>query len=112
MEKKASHMKQQKRSTKTAEAATTNLNQRKRSAKPAEPASPFPRKKAVRSAPGTAAAAFGDGSATFSPAERLEIIAIAAYHRAERRNFSGGSPEQDWLKAEAEIDGSLGRQGS
>jgi hypothetical protein len=37
--------------------------------------------------------------------ERLQRIAIAAYYRAERRGFVGGSPEQDWLEAEAEVDG-------
>lgn len=112
MEKNVSKLNQRKRSTKKAEAATTNPNQRKRSAKPAEPAGPLPRRQGVRSAPASAAAAFGDRSAVFSPAERLEMIAIAAYHRAERRSFSGGSPEQDWLEAEAEIDRSLDRQGS
>jgi len=112
MEKNALNLNQRKRSTKTAEAATADRNQRKRSAKPAEPASSLPRKQAVRSAPGTAAAASGDGSAAFSPAERIEMIAIAAYHRAERRSFSGESPEQDWLEAEAEIDRSLDRQRS
>jgi hypothetical protein len=112
MEKNALNLNQRNRSTKTTEAATTNLNRRRRSAKPAEPASPLPRKQAVRSVPGTTAAASGDRSAAFSPAERIEMIAIAAYHRAERRSFSGGSPEQDWLEAEAEIDRSLDRQRS
>jgi hypothetical protein len=112
MEKNALNLNQRKRSTKTTESAATNRNPRNRSAKPAEPANPLPREQAVRSAPGTAAAVSGDGSAAFSPAERIEMIAIAAYHRAERRSFSGGSPEQDWLEAEAEIDQSLDRQRS
>lgn len=112
MEKNARNLNQEERSTKAAEAATTNPKQRKRSAKPAESASPLPGEQTVRSAPGAAAAASGDGSASFSPAERLEMIAIAAYHRAERRNFTGGTPEHDWLEAEAEIDRSLDRQRS
>ncbi len=33
------------------------------------------------------------------------MIATAAYYRMQRRGFSGGSPEQDWLEAEAELDG-------
>ena len=42
-------------------------------------------------------------------AERVEMIVIAAYHRAARQGFSEGSPEQDWLEAETEIDQSLDR---
>ena len=37
--------------------------------------------------------------------DRQEMIAIAAYYRAERRGFSGGDAMQDWLEAESEIDG-------
>jgi len=32
------------------------------------------------------------------------MIAETAYYRAEQRGFQGGSPEQDWLESEAEID--------
>jgi len=38
---------------------------------------------------------------------RGELIAVAAYFRAERRQFHNGSPEDDWLQAEAEIDRQL-----
>lgn len=44
--------------------------------------------------------------ATGSEAWR-EMVATAAYHRAEARGFIGGSPEQDWFEAEAEIMASL-----
>jgi Protein of unknown function (DUF2934) len=37
-------------------------------------------------------------------AERNQMIATAAYYRAERRGFTGGNPVGDWLAAEAEID--------
>ena len=37
------------------------------------------------------------------------MIAMAAYYRAEKRGFTGGSQEDDWLQAEAEIDCTLGR---
>ncbi len=37
--------------------------------------------------------------------DRHEIIATAAYYRAERRGFNSGDEIQDWLKAEAEVDG-------
>jgi hypothetical protein len=35
------------------------------------------------------------------------MIAQAAYLRAERRGFSGGSEVDDWLAAEAEVDALL-----
>jgi Protein of unknown function (DUF2934) len=35
---------------------------------------------------------------------RRRLIAEYAYLRAERRGFACGSPEQDWLEAEMEID--------
>ncbi len=35
---------------------------------------------------------------------RRTLIAETAYLRAERRGFTGGNPEQDWLEAETEID--------
>ena len=37
-------------------------------------------------------------------AERLRMIAEAAYFRAERRGFAPGGEAEDWLTAEAEID--------
>ncbi len=33
-----------------------------------------------------------------------EMIAVAAYYRAERRGFQEGDPVADWLEAEVEID--------
>jgi hypothetical protein len=35
---------------------------------------------------------------------RRQMIAEAAYFRAERRGFSGGDPIRDWCEAEAEVD--------
>lgn len=35
---------------------------------------------------------------------RRRLIAETAYFRAERRGFCGGTPEEDWLEAEREID--------
>ena len=37
-------------------------------------------------------------------ADRHQLIAEAAYYRAEQRAFQGGSPEQDWFEAAAQID--------
>ena len=40
-----------------------------------------------------------------------DMIATAAYYRAEKRGFEGGSPEQDWYEAEAELRERFGRGG-
>lgn len=42
--------------------------------------------------------------ASASPEQRYQMIAEAAYFRAEKRGFLGGNVEQDWLEAEKEID--------
>lgn len=39
-----------------------------------------------------------------TPDLRQQMIAEAAYLRAEQRNFSPGDPQDDWLAAEREID--------
>lgn len=36
--------------------------------------------------------------------QRRQMIAEAAYLRAERRGFNGGDPVTDWIEAEAEVD--------
>jgi hypothetical protein len=38
---------------------------------------------------------------------RHNLIAEAAYYRAQRRGFQNGDPVEDWLAAEAEIDEQL-----
>ncbi|CAH1906120.1 conserved hypothetical protein [Candidatus Nitrotoga sp. HW29] len=38
------------------------------------------------------------------PEQRHQMIAEAAYRRAQKRSFMGGNPENDWYEAEAEID--------
>ena len=42
-----------------------------------------------------------------SPEERWQVIAVAAYHRAEKRGFAPGDELQDWIEAEKEIDSRL-----
>ncbi len=42
-----------------------------------------------------------------SPEERLKVIAVAAYHKAEKRGFAPGDELQDWVEAEKEIDTQL-----
>ena len=39
--------------------------------------------------------------------ERHQMIAEAAYFKAERRGFNGGDAVRDWCEAEAEIDAHL-----
>jgi hypothetical protein len=39
--------------------------------------------------------------------ERRQMIAEAAYFRAERRGFNGGDSVRDWCEAEAEVDARL-----
>jgi hypothetical protein len=52
----------------------------------------------------------GDTMATvrrFSTEQREQMIAEAAYYRAEGRGFADGDPFLDWLDAEREIDALL-----
>lgn len=39
-----------------------------------------------------------------TPDERHRMIAEAAYYRALNRSFVGGSPEEDWLQAEQDVN--------
>lgn len=42
-----------------------------------------------------------------SPEERWQVIAVAAYHKAEKRGFAPGDELRDWIEAEKEIDSQL-----
>jgi hypothetical protein len=42
-----------------------------------------------------------------NPEMRRDIIAQAAYFRAQRRDFEAGHELEDWLAAEAEVDAAL-----
>jgi len=42
--------------------------------------------------------------ARITPEQRDAMIREAAYFRAQARGFEGGSPEQDWAEAEAQVD--------
>ncbi|MBT8117719.1 MAG: DUF2934 domain-containing protein, partial [Gammaproteobacteria bacterium] len=46
-------------------------------------------------------------SKNITPEERWRLVAVAAYHKAERRGFAPGGELQDWTEAEKEIDGIL-----
>ncbi|MCX7195597.1 MAG: DUF2934 domain-containing protein [Proteobacteria bacterium] len=45
----------------------------------------------------------GDRNMGVTPEQRHQMIAEAAYKRAQKRSFMGGNPENDWYEAEAEI---------
>ena len=45
-----------------------------------------------------------------TPEERWNLIALAAYYRAEQRGFVGGDPAHDWWEAELEVDAELARR--
>jgi Protein of unknown function (DUF2934) len=45
-----------------------------------------------------------------SPQQREQMIRDAAYFHAEKRGFAGASPQEDWLKAEQEVDRFLAKQ--
>ena len=49
-------------------------------------------------------------SGAVSPEKRNWMIAEAAYYIAERRGFAEGSPLQDWLAAEAQVDAILSKR--
>jgi hypothetical protein len=42
-----------------------------------------------------------------SAGQRRQMVAEAAYFRAERRGFNGGDTVRDWCEAEAEVDARL-----
>lgn len=69
-----------------------------------------PRRKALATATGQATPMTGTGperaapDADVSDDQRRAWIAEAAYYIAERRGFSGGSPDEDWHQAETAIE--------
>ena len=46
----------------------------------------------------------GTSSIDITPEERWKMIAVAAYHKAEKRGFAPGHELNDWAEAEKEID--------
>lgn len=58
---------------------------------------------------GTIHQKIADPRSEFSDEEWHEMVATAAYYRAEARGFNEGSPEDDWYEAEAELRAQLAR---
>ncbi len=56
---------------------------------------------------GADVSARSDGQSSISSEERIQMIRRRAYLQAEKRGFQGGSPLEDWLQAEAEVDAQL-----
>jgi hypothetical protein len=59
----------------------------------------------------------GDGARTDRPfgvsaSQRHEMVAVAAYLRAERRGFAPGREIDDWYAAAADVDAMLTRMGA
>lgn len=52
------------------------------------------------------------GGASAPEASRHEMIALVAYYRAQSRGFAPGGEFEDWIAAEAEVDGRLARGGN
>ena len=61
------------------------------------PAKKVTRKSTITTKPHTA-------SINITSEERWKMIAVAAYHKAEKRGFAPGSELQDWAEAEQEVD--------
>ena len=75
----------------------------------AKKAAPAAKKTAVKSSRSTKPASEPKAGTpvTISHEERWRMIAIAAYHKAERRGFTPGHEVADWLAAEQEISAVL-----
>lgn len=56
-------------------------------------------------------AAVPTGSSSEHQHDWQDMIATAAYYRAEKRGFEGGSAEQDWYEAETELRERFGQGG-
>lgn len=77
----------------------------KSSAAPAKKGTPA--KPAESSAPAPAKAA----KTVLTPAERMKMIAEAAYYLAEKRGFKGGNELSDWMAAEKQVDSLIAKRG-
>lgn len=65
--------------------------------------------RAPRKSAAAAAKAVTPFTSFVGPEKRAELIAEAAYLRAEKRGFLPGHELEDWLAAESEVDSKLMR---
>jgi len=72
-----------------------------------------PQQRAARNKPARATASKHgivlDPKSEFSDEGWYDMVATAAYYRGESRGFEGGSPEDDWFEAEAELREQMAR---
>ena len=93
-------------------AATKKAAAKKAPAKKAVQRPAAPKKAAIKKAsPKKAQRAATTAPSRITHEERWHMVAEAAYWRAEKRGFAGGGEVDDWLAAEADIDGQLSAAG-
>lgn len=73
---------------------------------PAKPVTAAPAKPVM-----AAAAKPTTAKSAVSPAERMKMIAEAAYYLAQKRGFSGGNELSDWVAAEKQVDALVAKRG-
>jgi len=95
VKKKAAAKKAVKKTVKKAAVKKTVTKKKAASAKKA------PAKKVVKKATKKATK---PSSLNITAEERWKMVAVAAYHKAEKRNFAPGYELQDWTESENEID--------
>jgi len=87
----------------------STVTSKKSSAKPVVKSKPTDAKSTVKRQPAKSSkdAPTSAGEISVNGEDRHNMIATAAYYRAERRGFNAGCETEDWLEAEAEIDSML-----
>lgn len=88
----------------TPEAASAKATVAKAAAKSSAAAPATAKTAPARSTVASKPAAKQPAAKVISSEERHRLIAEAAYLLAEKRGFQGGSPEQDWFDAAAQVD--------
>ena len=83
---------------------TTTTRSRSKTAAAAKATTAVPAKNPTKAATAARKPRNGKAPRELSAELRREMIAEAAYLRAERRGFSAGDPTEDWLEAEREVD--------
>ena len=95
-----------KKKTTAKKAASEKATRKKVVSKKAAKAKKTPAKKVAKKTTKKATKASGTDVSLLkiSPEERWKMIAVAAYHKAEKRGFAAGGDMQDWDEAEKEVD--------
>jgi len=91
-----------KKKTTTKKASNEKVTKKKVTRKKAVNAKKTSTRKVAKKATNTSKA--DTSSISIAPEERWKMIAVAAYHKAEKRGFAPGGELQDWAEAEKEVD--------